>query len=452
MSDRFAVIWTRTDQGPLKMANLVATAAETRFTYTREFLDAAPGGGVSLLAPPALIGDAPVVFQVRGGFRLYPRLQSMIPGEGHNNLQRKIYLNLLARHGTGPAPGFDTDWSLLMLTGRNGIGHLDLFPSDLEAQAWYKRETKARAVSASRGDFWQCLNEALHGAPGQVEARTLSKLIGPTPSAGGMIPKMLVSIPDRAEWDGGFAPSGTRRFNEQDYAEVVLKFEPPEYPGLLQLEALCLDVHEELGFQVPRRWLAEVDGIKMLAIERFDRDAQGLPVPMESFFSVFATGDRHFLETADTDMADLAWRVERLAEIANLDYRAIQLELYKRFTLALLTGNGDLHLENISFLGAGKICLAPVYDPAPMRAWPRHNIRMSVPLVFDRQLGGLRENWLALGAAFGLGDGQARDVVAALLGASGGYVERLMALDGVPVATREALAKLVMEERNEFRA
>ena len=41
--------------------------------------------------------------------------------------------------------------------------------------------------------------------------------------------------------------------------------------------------------------------------------------------------------------------------------------------MALMTGNSDLHLENISFVGPkGDAKLSPVYDPAPMRAYDGH--------------------------------------------------------------------------------
>ena len=40
----------------------------------------------------------------------------------------------------------------------------------------------------------------------------------------------------------------------------------------------------------------------------------------------------------------------------------------------MLTGNGDLHLENMSIIeDNGNLCFSPVYDPAPMRAYSIHD-------------------------------------------------------------------------------
>ncbi len=38
-NDKHAVIWTRSKDGPLKMADLIVTLQQTRFSYTREFIE-----------------------------------------------------------------------------------------------------------------------------------------------------------------------------------------------------------------------------------------------------------------------------------------------------------------------------------------------------------------------------------------------------------------------------
>ena len=48
--------------------------------------------------------------------------------------------------------------------------------------------------------------------------------------------------------------------------------------------------------------------------------------------------------------------------------------------MALLTGNGDLHLENLSIIDRGEgPCFSPVYDPTPMRAYSIHNMLSVMP-------------------------------------------------------------------------
>lgn len=58
-------------------------------------------------------------------------------------------------------------------------------------------------------------------------------------------------------------------------------------------------------------------------------------------------------------------------------------ERFGRFVLAILTGNGDMHTENMAIVGgAGECRLSPVFDPAPMRAYrgrASHNILSALP-------------------------------------------------------------------------
>jgi serine/threonine-protein kinase HipA len=448
--DRHAVIWTRLTEGPVKMGDLVVTTRETRFSYTPEFLERGVAG-LALLSSPRLYGRNPVVFQARDSFPLHPRLMELIPGEGRRNLQRRIYTRLLDKRPQPPAPGFDTDWELLLLAGQNGIGHLDLFRDDRAAEAGYQRSAAAQAAPApgSRSRFWRTIRDDVALDVAIMDTESIAELLGPTPSAGGMIPKLLVAIPDAPDWDGSFARPGTRSVDGRPYVDVVLKVEPAEYRGLAELEALCLDLHRQAGFEVPRWWRATLDGLELLAVERFDRSADGLPVPMETLYSVFATGRREFNANQDTDLAEMAGWLEKLAAVVNLDVRAVQREIYRRLTVALCTGNGDMHLQNLSFLGGPeRVYLAPVYDPSPMRAWPQHDVRLAIPMDFDDRLGGFGENWIALGARFGLTRGQAKERVVWALEVTRAYGEQVQALATVPSVRRERLAAVVGRERD----
>ena len=50
-------------------------------------------------------------------------------------------------------------------------------------------------------EFWKFLKEGT-SQDFNDEAIDIMRLIGPTPSVGGQIPKLLVAIPDRDSWDG----------------------------------------------------------------------------------------------------------------------------------------------------------------------------------------------------------------------------------------------------------
>ncbi len=432
--DRFASVWTRTRDGPEKMGSLVATPRQTRYSYDPEFLARGRRWGLSLLADPQRYRDRPLVHRASEALPLPARLLSLIPPRQESNLQRRFYAQALARRKPPPAPGFETDWELLMLAGRNGIGHLDLFRDDRQALAWYG-ETPDTRLSRGRSGIWRALrNELEEHAAGFADK--VAPFLGPTPSVGGMIPKLLLALPDPdlQPWNGEVTAPGRGR-SRPGLVEVVLKIENTSYAGMLALETLCLDLHAACGFEVPRHWLLEHQGLKLLAVERFDRDPDGLPMPLESFFSLMAT--QGVTGSADTEMERVGRMLQALGGLVDLDVRAAAKGVYRRFLLALLTGNGDLHLDNLSLLGGPEaVRLAPVYDPAPMRAWARHDLLSAIPFEIE---GGLRESILRLGASFGLGLRAAESELEKLAAASADYGERLAGLTGVPAENLERL-------------
>jgi len=443
--DQHAVIWTRLSGVPEKMGNLVLSRAQTAFTYTREYL-ASGRPGFCLLGDGAIWGTDTVSYPVSERIPVFPRLLSLIPGNNPRNLQRRHYLDILrARSGKEPPPGLETEWQLLVLGGHGGIGHIDVFPDDIVAERWYRAGTDSREAvatarrSGSRSQLWRMLKHDVLDENLDFDAQLIEEALGPTPSVGGMIPKLLVSIAP-GDTAPDFYPPGTK-----GKVDVVLKIEPPEYTGLLDLEALCLDIHREAGFEVPACHRYDDEGLHFLAVERFDR-VDGKPIPMESLFSVIATGNHRFRETGDILLSELGGVFGRLGQVAALREGTGE-QLYHRFLLALLTGNGDLHLDNISLLGGLPDCrLAPVYDPAPMRAWPRHDLVSAIP--FDAaNYSDHGAFYVELGKSFGLSAEVISRCINAALDATASYRGRVMDLDRVPLRQRNQLVGIVQNER-----
>lgn len=440
-----AVIWTRLPGLPQKMGDLVLTDDQAAFTYTQDYL-ASGHPGFCLLGDGAIWGSDTVSYPISERIPVFPRLVSLIPGNNPRNLQRRHYLDLLrARLGKEPSPGIDTEWQLLLMGGHGGIGHIDVFAGDLEAEAWYHGGVATPATQHAndagnrRSELWRMLKRNVLDENVEFDPQVVEQTLGPTPSVGGMIPKLLVAI-DPSHAEAGFFPPGTR-----DRRDVVLKVEPPEYRGLLDLEALCLDVHRAAGFMVPVYHRFDDDELHFLAVERFDRVGDK-PLPMESLFSVIATGDHHFRETGDILLDELGDVIERLGQVVSLAADTRE-QLYRRILMALLTGNGDLHLDNIALLGGINDCrLAPVYDPSPMRAWPRHNLVSAIP--FDpSDYADHGEYFVALGKHFGLSASVTRECIAAALTATAAYPDQVMALTRVPLKQRQQLLEIVNHER-----
>lgn len=440
-----AVIWTRVSGKPEKMGDLVLSEAHISFTYTKEYLSTGQPG-FCLLGDGAIWSTDTVSYPVSERIPLFPRLLSLVPGNNPRNLQRRHYLDILrAKLGKEPSPGIDTEWQLLVMGGHGGIGHIDIFSDDIVAENWYRIDIPARDSVAmikttdSRSQLWRMLKRNVLDENIDFDPLVVEQTLGPTPSVGGMIPKLLVSIaPDESEIN--FYPPGTK-----DKTDVVLKIEPPEYSGLLDLEALCLDVHREAGFEVPVYHRFDDNDLHFLAVERFDR-AEGKPLPMESLFSIIATGDHHFRETGDILLDELGGILQRLAEVANIAEGSSE-QLYRRILMALLTGNGDLHLDNIAMLGGLTDCrLTPVYDPAPMRAWPRHNLVSAIPFEASayEDHGAF---FVALGRSFGLSADKVKQCIQDAFAATSTYAERVMQLDRLPLLQRNQLVEIVRKER-----
>lgn len=446
MTDRYAVVWARTTAKPRKMGNLVATDREMRFSYVPEFLEQGEVAGLSLLLPPSLWRDRPFVHQSTEILPLLPRLMALIPGRNANNIQRRLYTSLLAKRSNPPAQGIETEWELLMLTGHNGIGHIDVFLDDRVALETYADQGAPKKRLGSRSELWKILKE---GTSQDFSNETLDimRLIGATPSVGGQIPKLLVAIPDKFTWDGSLAEPGSLAIDGVPYVDVVMKVEDSQYRGLLALEALCLDLHRELGFEVPRHWRTSIDGLSVLAVERFDRIPSGGPIAMESFFSVYATGQQQVRTMTDAEVEGVGHMLLKLAEIANIDPMPARLEVYRRFLMALLTGNGDLHLENLAFLGGPeKVRVAPVFDPAPMRAWDRHDLISALPFYIDDKHD-LGYSVTRVGESFGLTRTAASDILHDLMTATQDYPQRVLALNDVPDVNKKNLASRVKSLR-----
>lgn len=381
MRDLSGVFWTRALGRPRKLGSFVITEREFRLQYDEDASDLPP---YSLLLPTRSYAHRPHVHE-RNEFLDVPAfLWSKIPppsasGEAPN-IQRRMYLRSLIAAGRKPAPGIETDYEILMLSGRDGVGHLDVFRSDDDARRFYRGRRKlARSpkVISEETDLWNMVGLAVADAIDDESILDLvATAVAPTPSIAGMIPKLAVTLPDAPVWDGTVSSPGVASANGQPFVEAIVKIEPRHYPSLAALEHLAFETHRRLGFETPRTWRhTTADGLELIAIERFDRK-NGFPLAMESFFSILslAAGNRNSILTPIEGSYEMVVKAMFLRDPAVLSNPKRDIEDFiRRMAVSLLTGNGDMHLENIAVVSNGKEHrLSPVFDPAPMRAYPRH--------------------------------------------------------------------------------
>lgn len=155
-----------------------------------------------------------------------------------------------------------------------------------------------------------------------------------------------------------------------EQGSYIAKFPSTSFPAVSENEFANLALAEAIGMDVPERELVEqsqFEGIpeefetlsdgKVLLVKRFDRGAGGERVHIEDFAQVFGVyPSRKYEGAAYHDIA---------VAIGVAVSTVAALEFVRRLALAVLTGNGDMHLKNWSLIYRGKgdkPALAPVYD------------------------------------------------------------------------------------------
>ncbi len=457
MRERRAEIWTRLAVQPRKMGSLYISEHSCHFTYDLDYLNSGlPGLG--LVYAPAYFGSNTLQRRRTEAFDFLPPLQQLIPPAAEDNFIRRLILQSLHKKGVAMKDRFDRDWEILLHAAHGSIGHVDVFASDEEAQQWYGRPASPTLTPVGE-DFGFSLKDFLTWF--DEDASELLSIIGPTPSVGGMVPKLLLAIPESG-WDGRIGlPT---RYGDTQNTDIVLKLEKSSlYPGIVELEAMALDVHEAAGMRVPRYWRVDLAGVPALAIERFDRDAQRVPRFMESMYSILASAD----ESLNNHYSASYDRIARAINSPDIqlveDRKAAQVHLLQRLVLALLTGNGDLHLANLSLLaGQSGVEFSPVYDPAPMRAYSLHNAMLPGGMVFgeyggqipgqDRPVDFAQAMNRFISRSLGMGRERSHGVIQKALADTTDYPERIAALVTLPGVHKRRLLDIHRDMRSRLTA
>jgi serine/threonine-protein kinase HipA len=172
------------------------------------------------------------------------------------------------------------------------------------------------------------------------------------PSLAGFQRKALVGRTDDGTWElpYGDAPS-----------TWILKPDGPH--AMAANEATCLRLAASCGLDVPRTELLDLDGLPVLAVERYDRrPSPGEPERVHQEDGCQATGNppaSKYQEQGGPALRDLAALLRDYGNVADVT------ELLRRTTFNMAVGNADAHAKNCSVLhdvdGQG-ITLTPFYD------------------------------------------------------------------------------------------
>jgi serine/threonine-protein kinase HipA len=138
----------------------------------------------------------------------------------------------------------------------------------------------------------------------------------------------------------------------------ILKPQSSAYPQLPENELLTMRIAEAFGVEIPACGLVRLaDGSLAYLVRRFDHPADGSTLRQEDFCQLAAKPAKEKYDGSAELCARLVRRhaTEPLIEL---------LKLLRVFAVTWVTGNGDLHLKNLSLLAAADRIyrLSPAYD------------------------------------------------------------------------------------------
>lgn len=261
----------------------------------------------------------------------------------------------------------DDEFSLLLAIGHDAIGDVQVVARDGTPWAEERREP----ADISKTTF----------------AALFEAVLGPVPSdrrgLPGVQPKIsggMVSLP--LAWGG---------------RPVILKLDPPDYPGVVENEALFLALAKDAGLKVP-------------AFEVL-RDAQGKPGLLVSRFDRFERADGSWGARAQEDACQVLGLYpadkyrpateEVITALSNVcgAPRVAARELVRAVTFAYVTCNGDAHAKNFSVTqdAAGEWFPSPVYDVPSTHPYGDHTMALQIGGRSSHDIG--RRDLIALAAA-----------------------------------------------------
>lgn len=161
----------------------------------------------------------------------------------------------------------------------------------------------------------------------------------------------------------------------------ILKPESPDFPGLVAVEAFCLDLARRVGLRAAKADLLHLGGIPCLRIERYDRvrepeTGKVLRIHQEDFCQALGIPPhRKYQQEGGPSAADILTGIRKFSSAPVLDLGHF-LDL---LVFNVIIGNADAHGKNFAWLYADKRChLAPAYDLVATTLWPELSSRMAM--------------------------------------------------------------------------
>lgn len=255
---------------------------------------------------------------------------------------------LIQRVRTSPSDMF----SLLLEAGPDCVGDVYAVP---EGQSPHP-EPLPTLRSLKSADFQALFQEVLAGPPDVSISGVQEKLV---------ISDAMQTLPIHASAIGS----------------SILKLSPPNFPHIVENEALFLDIAKRCGFQVnSARIVSDRTGKTGLLVQRFDR----LRRPGQPLLRIHQEDGCQLADRYPADKYRLSLRqiAESIQTFSAAPVPQI-LELIRRYAFAYLIGNADLHAKNVSLYldpNSGLAVQTPLYDIVSTAAYAHLETRMAMKI------------------------------------------------------------------------
>ncbi len=317
---------------------------------------------------------------------------------------------------------FGDSLGLLAVLGRETVGAVVVVP---EGEAPPTAGETPLSAPLSETDIAARLR-GLAQAPLGVSRETDVRL-----SLGGAQPKLPLTYVSGEYHDPSFSRPSTR----------ILKPEPGSWPGLVELEAWGLTLLKTAEVPVPDFWASTYDGIKVLIVDRYDRDLTAevdhRRIHQEDLCMALGVrpAEKYALSArAKTSLARMARAIHDNSSDPTHDLQVF----LKILVTNIAIGNCDAHARNLSLIHGwdGTIRLAPAYDVIPTFAYATHSNHLAQPInrdVFRPET----VTWQHLLAETALWDVPvSASTVSDAVDAVGAALERFAVPDGYPTLSR----------------
>ncbi|MGN8096532.1 type II toxin-antitoxin system HipA family toxin [Methylobacterium sp. 22177] len=226
----------------------------------------------------------------------------------------------------------------LALGGLSRTGDLAFGSTPEAPERWKPRADAALELVQSEDVLEEVLIAAENYEGGDASADQLTQLFMHSSDIGGARLKARIRILDK-EWIAKFAAWDDR-------------FDNP------RAEAVCLDLAEAAGLQVPERELRVVNDRPVLLVSRFDRSSAGTCLSYLSAGTLL--GELAYGYATSKIYLDIAEAARRIG------VHQPEREMFRRLLVNAYLRNTDDHLRNHAFINDGTgWSLSPVFDVVP---------------------------------------------------------------------------------------